>query len=283
MGAEVHLRGTLSNTGSTVPNEFIVELRSASGQSFDTASATPSLNGQFEFSNVKPGNYVLSVKNRQGDSIKEEYFSANNSSSEVNIRLSDEMTEHVHGAGEGTVSVRRLNHQVPKAARKAVQRYRKCHEKSDLACEVKALDEAVAADPEYLEAYVNRSAFHARMRNWSAALLDIDVALKLDPNCVLAHSNRAFVAVYQKDYRQAIASANAALRTEPGNVGARYFRALAQVNLGEFDAGFKELERLAPEFEPARQSLAQAEPQRAQLAARKARKGLAASGFVKAE
>jgi tetratricopeptide (TPR) repeat protein len=101
----------------------------------------------------------------------------------------------------------------------------------------------------------------------------------------LAHANRAFVAVYRKDYRQAIESSNAALRVEPGNVNALYFRALALVNMGDFDKGFVELEKLAPEYEPARKSLAEAEPQRMRLAALKARgkSKVGASGFVKAE
>jgi tetratricopeptide (TPR) repeat protein len=280
MSAEIHLRGTISNTGSAVPNELTLELRPAAGQTFDIVNTTPSLNGQFEFANVKPGHYVLSVKNRQGDTIKDEYLWANGSNTEVNIRLRDEKAEHSH-SDEGTVSLKRLNHQIPKAARKAMARYQKCHGKHDEACAMQALDEAVAADAEYLEAYVNRSAMKSRARDFDGAIADIDAALKLDPNCALAHSNRAFVAVHRKDYRLAIVSANAVLKSDPGNVNALYFRALAQVNLGEFDAGFGQLEKLAVDFEPARRSLAQAEPQRAQLAARKARKGLAASGFVK--
>lgn len=134
-----------------------------------------------------------------------------------------------------------------------------------------ALDEAIAADAELLEAYVNRSAVRARTMQWDLAIDDIEQSLRLDPQCALAHTNRAFVAVHRKEYRQAIESAQAALRTEPGNVNALYFLSLAQVNLGEVDSGFRQLEKLAEEFEPARQTLIEAAPQRARLAAQRAR------------
>jgi tetratricopeptide (TPR) repeat protein len=282
LNAEVHLRGTISET-SDAPNDLVLELRSASGQSTETPSTSPSLNGNFEFSNVKPGHYVLAVKNRQGETLKEEYFWANGSHTELNIRMREDKTEQVHGAGHGTVSVRRLNHKVPKPAVKAMQRYRKCKDRKDDECAAAALDEAIGADAEYLEAYVNRSALRAKVGAWEGAVADTDAALKIDPDCSLAHANRAFVAVHRKEYRQAIESANAALRTEPGNVSALYFRALAEVNLGNHDKGFAELERLAADFEPARETLTQAAPQRARLAALKARQSVGKSSFTKAE
>jgi len=265
--ADVHLRGTITTSQS--PQDLTIELRSAAGQATEIATSSPSLTGQFDIPNVKPGHYILAVKNHHGETVKEEHVWANGHSAEVNIRLRDETPERAHAAGEGTVNVQRLNHKVPKAAQKAMGRYRKCRDKRDEACALHALDEAVAADADLLEGYVNRSALHARMQSYDLAIADIDQALRLDPLCALANANRAFVAVHRKEYQQAIVSAKAALRTEPGNVNALYFMALAQVNLGDMDNGFRQLEALADEFPPARATLVEAAPQRARLAAQR--------------
>jgi tetratricopeptide (TPR) repeat protein len=232
----------------------------------ESFTASPSLTGQFDFQNVKPGHYILAVKNQSGDTVKEEHFWANGSSGEINIRLREEKAAD----SRGTVNIKRLNHKVPKEARKAMARYSKCRDRRDEACSLRTLSEAIQLDPDLLEAYVNRSALYARTMRWDLAIADVDQALRLDPHCAMAHSNRAFVAVHRQDYRQAIESSKAVLRTEPDNPHAKYFLALADINVGDVDHGFRELEKLAEEYEPARRTLAQAAPQRALLKAQKA-------------
>ncbi len=260
--AQVLLR-TLATSAN--PTELTMELRPTGAASAETVTSIPGLHGQFDFANVKPGHYVLSVKNRHGDLLKEEQLFVNNSSyAEVTMRLG----ELTPTAGRGTVNVNRLNHQVPKLAQKAMMRYRKCRDRKDEGCATRYLNEAIAADGELVEAYVNRSALHIRARAWEVAIADLDQALRLDPQCVLAHSNRAFVAIHRKEYRQATVSAKAALRSEPDNLNAQYFLALAHVNLGDFTNGFRELEKIAGDYEPARLTLAQAAPQRLRLAAK---------------
>lgn len=259
--AQVQLRGTLSMDGN--PAELMIELRPSGSATVETLTSIPGLHGQFDFANVKAGHYVLSVKNRHGDLLKEEQLFLNNSNyAEVMIRLGERKPPE----GRGTVNVNRLNHQVPKIAQKAMMRYRKCRDRNDEACAARYLNEAITADGELLEAYVNRSAIHIRARDWEVAIADLGQALRLDPQCALAHSNRAFVAIYRQEYRQAMVSAKAALRSEPDNLNAQYFLALAHVNLGEFASGFRELEKIAGDYEPARLTLAQAAPQRAALA-----------------
>ena len=224
--------------------------------------ATPSVNGQFDFPQVKPGHYLLTVKNRHGDVLKEEQLFVNNSNyAEVTIRLGEEKPVE----GKGTVNVNRLNHQVPKLAQKAMKQYRKCRERKDEACASRYLNEAIAADGDLVEAFVNRSAIHMRALAWELAVVDLEQALRLDPQCALAHCNRAFVAIHRKEYAQAMVSAKAALRSQPDNLNAQYFLALAHVNLGNYAIGFRELEKIAGDYAPARLTLNQAAPQRAAL------------------
>ena len=118
--AQVQIRGTLAMDGN--PTELMVELRPTGAPTAETFTSIPGLHGQFDFANVKPGHYVLSVKNRNGDLLKEEQlFTNNNSYAEVTIRLG----ERKPAEGKGTVNVNQLNHQVPKVAQKAMLRYRK--------------------------------------------------------------------------------------------------------------------------------------------------------------
>lgn len=233
----------------------------------DTMTATPTLSGNFDFANVRPGNYVLAVKTLTGETLKEEHFYANGNSSELSIHLRDDKPKEPTAA-DATVGIRRLNHKVPKAARKALNRYANCREGGNEECAAKALDDAIAADPELLEAYVNRSAYHARNRHWDQAEADVEKSLSLDPQCSLAYANRAFVAVHRQQYEKARDAARTSLKIQPGNINAQYLLALAQLNLGAVDEGFGALERIAPEFEPARRTLDQAAPLRTKLVAR---------------
>lgn len=256
--AETQLRGTLE-TGER-PQDFTIELRASGGSVMDVLTAMPGLNGQFDFPHVKSAHYVLSVKNRNGDAVKEEQVFVSGAQTEITVRLAEKPRQ-----GHGTVSVAGMKHRTPKAARKALSRSRKCRSRDDEDCLERALDEALAADPDLLEAYVNRSALRARRRQWELAVGDIEQALRLDPRCATAHANRAFIAVHRKDYPQALISARAALRSDPGSRSAQYSLALAQINLGEVSKGFRQLEELGAEYEPARRTLTLVAPYRARL------------------
>ena len=59
----VHWRGTLE-TGLSL-TDVSLELRPV-GPSMDSYATVPGLNGQFDFFQVTPGNYVLAIKNQNG-------------------------------------------------------------------------------------------------------------------------------------------------------------------------------------------------------------------------
>jgi len=256
--SRVHVHGSVE---AARPQELMLELRQTGG-SVELYTAMPAISGQFDFRGIPAGVYLLTVKNQHGEVLKEEPVSLVSADTELPIRL----VERAPSVPSGTVSLHRLAHRVPKAAQKAVQSYRKCRAKSDEPCALAALNEAIAADPESLEALVNRSALHARAHAWDLASADLEQALRLDPDCSLAHANRAFIAVHRQDYRQAAISARAALRSQPDSLNAQYLLGMAQVNLGEAQKGFRLLEKIAGEYEPARLALQQAAPQRERLA-----------------
>lgn len=51
-------------------------------------------------------------------------------------------------------------------------------------------DQAIALDPNYAIAYVNRAVVHAQQGNYDRAIRDLDQAIALDPNDGLAYVNR---------------------------------------------------------------------------------------------
>ncbi|MBY0505705.1 MAG: tetratricopeptide repeat protein [Bryobacteraceae bacterium] len=252
--AQVHLRGTVETQRSA--QDLLVEMRPAGASAMDSVTVMPGLNGQFDFHGLKQGHYTLAVKTHRGDALKEERVFLSAGEAEITVRLKDEAKPE----GRGTVDARSLHHVVPKAARKAMGRYAKCRAAHDEAGAEHALDEALAADPELLEAWVNRSALYARTRSWTKALADVDQALRLDPRCTLALTNRAFVSVHLRDYPTALRAARAALRSDPANLSAQYLQALAQFNLGDRANALGQLKKLAPEYEPARLTLAATAP-----------------------
>jgi len=246
-----HLRGNLETNRS--PQNVVLELR-PSGGALHSYTTEPGSNGQFDFPGVDLGQYMLLVKTLHGEVLKQEYLTVGAASGEITIRLDDRKPAE----GRGTVSARQLAHRTPKAARKAMTAYRKCHDRRNDTCAARYLDKAIAADPELLEAYLNRSALRCRAQAWDLVFADVEEALRLDPNSSLAHINRAFAALHRKNSQLALVSARAALRSDPDNIKAQYLLGLAQVNLGDTQTGLRLLEKIAAEYKPARLALVEA-------------------------
>ena len=111
----------------------------------------------------------------------------------------------------GTVSVARLRHSVPKAAKKAVDRGDKLLSKGDARGAAEELEKAVALDPEYADAHNDLSVAYVKLGRLQEAEAEVRRAIELDPYVSVAHSNLGWVLFERRDFPEAERSARRAL------------------------------------------------------------------------
>jgi tetratricopeptide (TPR) repeat protein/mono/diheme cytochrome c family protein len=121
--------------------------------------------------------------------------------------------------------------------------------KGDAAGAVKAYAEALALDPESVEAYVGRGDARRALGDFEAAVADYSEALRLDPRSTLALNNRGLALNRRGDHEAAIADFTAALRLDPKLAVAYHNRASAHFARGDAEralADYTEAIRLDP-------------------------------------
>lgn len=101
--------------------------------------------------------------------------------------------------------------------------------------------DAIAGDPQYVEAYAGRARAHLGAGNPTAAIADLQTALELAPRRAELYAALAEAQVMNEDYEDAIASGQIALGLEPDNA-----QALNAVGLAYYYRG--DLPRAADAF-----------------------------------
>lgn len=74
---------------------------------------------------------------------------------------------------------------------------------------------AIDANPEFLDAYINRGLVNNELGDYGASIKDYDKALTLDSRCALAYNNRGYTKFLQADYKGALADYNKAIILNP--------------------------------------------------------------------
>ena len=74
---------------------------------------------------------------------------------------------------------------------------------------------ALEANPEFLDAYINRGLVNNELGEYEASIKDYDKAIELDKKCALAYNNRGFTKFLQKNYKGALEDYNKAILLNP--------------------------------------------------------------------
>lgn len=74
---------------------------------------------------------------------------------------------------------------------------------------------ALEANPEFLDAYINRGLVNNELGEYDASIKDYDKAIELDKKCALAYNNRGFTKFLQKNYKGALEDYNKAILLNP--------------------------------------------------------------------
>ncbi|MEP6536454.1 MAG: tetratricopeptide repeat protein [Bryobacteraceae bacterium] len=190
-----------------------------------------SQNGAFEFSHVATGTYQVRVLNQEGTVLRQDYYVVNQMGGDLTIALPEESADKPTG---DSVSVARLKHQIPSKARKAFAAAQKRFEAHDPNGSAEKLREAVALDPEYLEAHNNLGCRLLSMGRTKDAIQSFQRAIELDPLAPFAHGNLAVALLHEQRPEEAEAAARVAIKTDGGISKMKYVLGMALFNQRKF-------------------------------------------------
>lgn len=87
--------------------------------------------------------------------------------------------------------------------------------KTDLKEKRDLYTKAIAENPNFLDAYINRGLVNNELGYYEASIEDYDEAIKLDSKCALAFNNRGYTKFLQGNYDGALADYNRAILLNP--------------------------------------------------------------------
>lgn len=121
----------------------------------------------------------------------------------------------------GTVSLNRLMHPVPHAARKEFERAGKSAEKGANHEAIQHLRKALAIYPDYAEAHNDLGVGYLRQAAYAEAVAEFQAAIALDSSAARPLGNLAIAWVALRRYRDAEFTARRAISLDPGFASAK--------------------------------------------------------------
>src|SRR5271156_577611 len=104
---------------------------------------------------------------------------------------------------------------------------------------IASYDQAIARRPDYAHAYCNRGVVEHALGRAEAALSSYERAISLDRTDFIAPYNRALLMQDCSRWEEALADYDRTLAINPQFADALYNRAMAQLFLGDFEAGWR--------------------------------------------
>ncbi len=187
--------------------------------------------GGFEFSNVPTGSYLIRVVNQNGTVLRQDNHVVNQMGGDVVIALPDMPSDR---PANGSVSVARLKHKIPSKAKKAFAAAEKRLEAKDMAGSAELLKQAVAMDPEYLEAHNNLGCRLLNLGRIEESIASFQRAIEIDARAPYAHANLAVALLQQQRPAEAEAAARVAIQTDGGIAKTKYVLGMALLGQRKF-------------------------------------------------
>jgi Tfp pilus assembly protein PilF len=236
---------------SAGPNQMFVELRSLTGRPAPAPSVPVNTDGSFEFRHIEPGMYQVIVMGQHGDEIRGNVVSLSEQSNRISIPLRVAPEPH-----RGTVSLRRLGHKPPKQAQKEFRKAEESLRRGDAETAIAHLRQAVAIDPQYLEAQNNLGVRYLVAGQLEASRYHLDRALALDDRAPDVHGNLAALALHTGDAVEAERRARRFLSLGGDRQKGSYLLGLALARQDRTAQAIPLLEDAAVRFPRARLALA---------------------------
>jgi Flp pilus assembly protein TadD len=212
----VTVRGELTCQGCNYYTNYTVELRNMNGTS-PSIAVPVRMSGEFE-AQAHDGTYTLTVSNG-GRVLKTDIVTITDPSAHLIVRLAG--NTDVAKPGTGVVSVARLEHKVPKKAKKEYEKAHKRLEAGDVDGSLEHLKRATEIDPEYLEAWNNLGCRYLMKKDIGLAFAAFQRALAIDAQAALVQTNMGIVLVMLGRPAEAEQATRKAVAINPANGKAR--------------------------------------------------------------
>lgn len=231
------LRGEIVGAPA-IETRWQLELRQVSpGTANEPSQRTfPDINGHFSFSGLRAGTYevvLISVDQRQ---LARELAQVSELSASMQLRYRPAPGGRVAAPGtNAAVSLKRLQHKVPKAARKAYQQARKHRDHQRFAEAEAGYRAALAADPEYLEAANDLGVLYYMTARYADSLTVLEQARGLDAGDPKVLSNLCATYMAMGRFTEAEVPARQAYAADSANVRNAYLLGLSLASQGRVD------------------------------------------------
>src|SRR5262249_11738349 len=149
--------------------------------------------GTFEFRSAPVGTHRLRVIGPQGSVIHEEFVTVGGGPQFVRVHLPDPPNASRSIGSGDRVSLRQLTHKVPPAAKKAYDRGEQAAARAQNFQAAEAFRQAIAIDPEFVDAYNQLGAAEAAMGNLPKAAELFQKAVDIEPEHPQALPNLCIV------------------------------------------------------------------------------------------
>jgi tetratricopeptide (TPR) repeat protein len=207
--------------------------------------------GQFEFEELRPGNYQIEVDptDRQQFELSTESVQVyKGMPSVVSLTLKEKkVPERKPNAAAKTVSVLELGREIPSSARKEFEKASKASREGKTDEAIFHLRQAIVLYPNFVMARNDLGAQLLGQGKLDEAAEELRKAVKLDGNSFNPALNLGIVLVQQRKFSEAAEILEKALSIEPGSPAARLYSGIASMALGKFEAAEKDM-KTAYEF-----------------------------------
>ncbi len=219
-----------------------VELSGYTGGGIERADVGP--DNSFELHYATPGMHQLQVVDSMGHVLYSDNVNISTGTALLTVRLAD--APRNDRATGGVISMQQLQHKIPAAARKAFQKGQDAAVKHDLIHARNFFQEAVAADPEYADAYNDLGGVDSDLKDFPAAAADFQKAIDIVPEHPRALPNLCIVLAKMQNLTEAGQVARRALRVVPGDGRMHYILGASLISApGRLDEAMGEFERAA--------------------------------------
>ena len=200
--------------------------------------------GQFEFDELRPGNYQVEVDptDQQFELSTESVQVYKGMPSVVSLTLKEKKaSERKPNAAAKTVSALELGREIPSSARKEFDKASKASREGKTDEAVFHLRRAIILYPNFVMAHNDLGAQLLEQGKLDEAAEELRTATTLDGNSFNPALNLGIVLVQQHKFSEAAETLEKALSIEPGSPAARLYSGIALMALGKFEASEKDL------------------------------------------
>jgi tetratricopeptide (TPR) repeat protein len=209
--------GELRSHGDTGSDNFLVEVYD---ERTNAIIERESVNhGQFELDHVPVGSFSVRLVTAPGEApLVEEHYQFEPGGGPLVLDLPERADNKPIS---GLVSLRDLQHPIPKKAIREAFEAQQFSREHNLPKAIAKLEDAIRIDPNFRDAHLNLGVEYTRVGRIVDARAQFQKALEIGPPAAPIYIDLALTSMALHDYREALAFARKALELDPANGNAQ--------------------------------------------------------------